>query len=325
MKFKLLTLLMALSALSLSAAGYHVNNDNGFVNGSAWNNSTVDYFVEVNRNGSIVFAGCTEGQELAFRLTPKKGKKGEYSVSAVDPSDPINPLPDATTARYISKDGGNFLCLYDRKGSLLDVFTPLESHDALNDALWKRTCAMMGEYTTPRGEPLLIEGREQMELSGDFLPYSNITFNGFLTGVIEIKGSSSLAGMWKVKITADGLQLDKMTTDDEYFRFFNPTGEVKHLTWSRADRPRFGFASEVLLNGDNLRPFDKADLRLMRNEILFHHGYVPNSPDLRAYLADKAWYTPASSNDAVYGQLSLIEQLNIELIKTAEENYDANH
>ena len=59
-------------------------------------------------------------------------------------------------------------------------------------------------------------------------------------------------------------------------------------------------------------------LRLMRNSILAHNGYVFQSPDLQEYFGKEPWYKPADNNDNI--QLSLLERLNIDIIKTREKN-----
>ena len=81
------------------------------------------------------------------------------------------------------------------------------------------------------------------------------------------------------------------------------------------DQNRFGFTGNTLLNGVLYR-YDKPLLRIMRNAILASHGYVFRSKDLKAYFEAQPWYRPAASNSDV--RLSLLEQLNLALIQTAE-------
>ena len=60
----------------------------------------------------------------------------------------------------------------------------------------------------------------------------------------------------------------------------------------------------------------------MRNEILARHGYMVSSPDLVEYFGSRSWFSPRPSNDGVFDELSLVEQLNIELIKAEEAKPD---
>jgi hypothetical protein len=70
-----------------------------------------------------------------------------------------------------------------------------------------------------------------------------------------------------------------------------------------------------LLNTPYLMNIPREQLRLMRNEILARHGYVFKSQDLRDYFSKKPWYKPAANNNV---KLNIIEQTNVELIKSEE-------
>lgn len=75
--------------------------------------------------------------------------------------------------------------------------------------------------------------------------------------------------------------------------------------------------SVALLNRHYLSKIpDKVELRLMRNEILARHGYRFQSKDLKEYFGQQHWYKPGNNNAAI--RLSLIEQINVELIKSEE-------
>ena len=60
----------------------------------------------------------------------------------------------------------------------------------------------------------------------------------------------------------------------------------------------------------------------MRNAILAKHGYMMSSPDLVEYFGGQPWFSPRPSNDEVFDELSLVETLNIELIKSEEAKAD---
>ena len=60
----------------------------------------------------------------------------------------------------------------------------------------------------------------------------------------------------------------------------------------------------------------------MRNSILAKHGYMFSSCDLADYFASQPWFSPRPSNDGVTDELSLVESLNIELIKCEEAKAD---
>ena len=60
----------------------------------------------------------------------------------------------------------------------------------------------------------------------------------------------------------------------------------------------------------------KSELRLLRNKILAYHGYRFQSKDLQEYFGNVGWYKPVSENNTI--KLSIIEQTNIQLIKSEE-------
>lgn len=60
----------------------------------------------------------------------------------------------------------------------------------------------------------------------------------------------------------------------------------------------------------------KSELRLLRNKILAYHGYRFQSKDLQEYFSNVSWYKPVSDNNTI--KLSIVEQTNIQLIKSEE-------
>lgn len=74
--------------------------------------------------------------------------------------------------------------------------------------------------------------------------------------------------------------------------------------------------TNTLLNTPYLMNIPREQLRLMRNEILARHGYTFKSKDLRDYFSSKWWYKPGTNNAAI--KLNIIEQTNVELIKSEE-------
>ncbi len=74
--------------------------------------------------------------------------------------------------------------------------------------------------------------------------------------------------------------------------------------------------TSMLLNTTYLGRFSKDELRLMRNEILARHGWKFQSKDLQEHFGAQSWYKPGNDNSAV--KLNIIEQTNIQLIKSEE-------
>ena len=54
----------------------------------------------------------------------------------------------------------------------------------------------------------------------------------------------------------------------------------------------------------------------MRNEIYARHGYIFKTSEMKAYFSQQVWYQ--GQYEEVVGQLTSIEQKNVELIKSYE-------
>lgn len=307
--------LMALLLL-ISACFHGSTYANAIGDVKQWNCGSLTYTPAVQADGSIIFTGCTEGQDLAFRLTPTLIKDGEYSIADENTDECENPFWYAQKVKHMRKDGQNLLCFYDEQGRLRDMLSPLEYPTSEEQAEHKWARQLKGEYTSSYGEPLTIGDDGTMRFSRIDLTYGHITFNGMIVGLVEIKGGTRLEGIWKVELTPEGLKFTKGIMDD-YWQF-QPTEGEEIFTWARTDIPRFDYGSKILLNDDASWNLDPAVQRVLRNEIWMHHGYVPASPDLKEYLVGKEWFTPRPSNDGILEELSLIEVLNIERLKTAE-------
>ena len=76
--------------------------------------------------------------------------------------------------------------------------------------------------------------------------------------------------------------------------------------------------NSILLNRAYLQSCvaTKSELRLLRNKILAYHGYRFQSKDLQEYFGNVGWYKPVSDNNTI--KLSIVEQTNIQLIKSEE-------
>jgi len=88
------------------------------------------------------------------------------------------------------------------------------------------------------------------------------------------------------------------------------------------ERPISDVLSGRLLNAHYLGRFSKPQLRLMRNEILARHGWKFQSKDLQEHFGSQSWYKPVANNNTI--KLDIIEQTNIQLIKSEEAVPDEN-
>ena len=301
----ILTLVFMLTAQAQDPGkGEVVNCEEGITTGSKWNVGSLDYFAEVNVDKTITFNAMAEGEELMFRLTPNYSKADEYVLSDEPGGDGLNPFSVTPRVKYIDKQGWKLLCLYDQKDRLQNILD-----------------GMQGYYTDRYGDTLQFSSGNIYEKGTARATYEHVTFNGNVTGVMSISGLTYLEGLWEVVQTLDGLTLYSVKQDG--YGMFERTGQKETLTWVNTES-RFSYARMVLLNDGQFRKLSKSTLRIMRNAILAGHGYMVSSPDLVDYFGKQPWFVPRPSNDGVFDELSLVEQLNIELIKAEETKADAD-
>lgn len=310
---KFVMMILPFVALTISAQGIK--------NGSKWNIDNLEYEANVHPDKTITFTAMAEGEELAFRLTPSTSKKNEFALTEDSNADGFNPFEKTPRAKYIEQSGQKLLCLYDENGLLHNVLDGSFFGDGEKVAMGKWMQQIMGQYVMNDGTQVNI-GYEQMNVDGVICPYSNISFNGCVTGVISVKGGSRFEGMHEVVQTLDGVILYEVEQDE--YGLFKRLNHKDVLKWVN-NEPRFGYASYILLNDKQFRMMKKSTLRIMRNAILGKHGYMFSSPDLQEYFAGQPWFSPRPSNDDIDTSLTLVEKLNIELIKAEENNPDHNN
>ena len=308
---KIVFMMLALVGMTVSAQGIK--------SGSKWNVNNLVYEAKVNIDKTITFTAMAEGEELAFRLTPNYSKKNEFVLSEELNADGFNPFSKSPRAKYIEKEGWKLICLYDLKGNLHDVLDGSFFGEGEVVAMGKWMQQIMGKYTDSYGDTLEIGHEIIYEKGIARAEYKNIAFNGTVTGVLRISGLTDLEGMWEAVQTLDGLTLYEVEQDE--YGMFKRKDQQKTLSWVNTE-PRFGYANRVLLNDRMFRKMKKSTLRVMRNSILAKHGYMFSSRDLADYFASQPWFSPRPSNDGVLDELSLVESLNIELIKCEEAKAD---
>ncbi len=275
-------------------------------------------------NGQVLMNGMAEGEEIEFVLAPVAGKPDTFQVKD-SPNGYVNMYESAKTVKHLQEGNLDVLCFYNEKNLLEDVLSKETEDDSevLNRTRWIQQ--MKGYYVIEfDGEVYNLEWEDNvLNIGGILVPYEAETFNGNPTGYINVEetGGTFLMGLWQVEPTLEGFRLHEVEYDDMDFTslFDRKKGELFYEFWyNDEDTDRFAYASLILLNDKQFREFDKPTLRIMRNSILAHNGYVFSSADLKEYFGNQAWYRPAASNDEVYPKLSLIERLNIELIQAME-------
>ena len=286
--------------------------------GSMWYNGALVYTATLHDGGNVIFDSTVEGEELEFMLVPVKGEPGTYTI-AQGPNDAMMVEEVGHTVRLIQQEDLNILCFYDAKGTLYKLMsaTAEEDNQKLNVENWMTL--LRGDYTMTDGTRVSIDWNKA-NVGGTYVPIEAMTFNGHTTGILSIDGEgTALNGCMEVEFIKDGLCLYPVGFDEYEF----PHRLLVDSFTLIESNPNYGcydYVCNTLLHGSELNYFDKPTLRLMRNFILARRGYVFQSKDLKEYFEKEPWYRPAESNDDV--QLSLLERLNIELIKYREATFD---
>ena len=223
------------------------------------------------------------------------------------------------TVRLVKQEDLNILCFYDSKDALYKIMdaTREEDNQKLNVENWMRM--LRGDYTMADGTRVTIDWNKAL-VGGTYVPIEAMTFNGHTTGILSIDGEGTpLNGPMEVQFIKGGLCLYPVGFDEYEFPHRLLVDSLT-LIESNPNCGCYDYVCHTLLHGSELNYYDKPTLRLMRNAILACRGYVFQSKDLKEYFGKEPWYRPVENNDEI--RLSLLEQLNIELIKYREATFD---
>lgn len=292
-----------------------------------WYDGAITYDATNLENKNVQMYGMDEGEEHEFILRYNKEINPNHQIYTIDngPHDYVNEYGQGRTVRHRKAEGWDVICFYDSDNRLRSVMSGESEWDAekLNKARWLNQ--MTGEYLIEKEdecEQFFSWSWESLSINHVAYPYEIITFNGRVTGFITIKSvdgaPNELEGTWEAVPTLRGFMLYSVdTTTGSTPWEWERKGKVYEFAESNPEVGRFFYASTTLLNDKWFRRFDKPTLRIMRNAILARHGYRFQSQDLQEYFSNEPWYKPAKSNDNI--KLSFVEQLNIELIKSVED------
>ncbi|MBR4380731.1 MAG: YARHG domain-containing protein [Bacteroidaceae bacterium] len=165
--------------------------------------------------------------------------------------------------------------------------------------------------TTSQGDELTLEKVKEGEYKiipsreADDCPFG--AEFGWRVQHIRQEGESFLAVR---KPNGDIMWTMEQTTNNE--------DECRELQMMMGQEEPWNAVNGVLLNRAYLQNYvaTKKELRILRNKILAYHGYRFQSEDLQEYFSNVRWYKPGNNNDAI--KLSIVEQMNIQLIKSEE-------
>ncbi|MBQ7419648.1 MAG: YARHG domain-containing protein [Prevotella sp.] len=288
--------------------------------GGNWYNGWLVYSADQQAGGKIVMNAMAEGEEHEFVLVPVEGKKDTYRVTD-GTNHYVNEYGNISTVRHLRQGRLDVLCFYNQKSQLEAVMSKESEWDAekINKKRWLGH--FYGNYTSAKDDLQMSWDAYNITADDVASSFEVVTFNGLVMGYVTVapakEGTHRLEGTWEVEPTLEGITLHSAAFDSEAFMWVRDGIDIS-LKRTIYDDGRFPFTSQILLNTQTLGKYDKKTLRIMRNEILARHGYRFQSKDLQEYFGKQSWYHPAASNDQV--KPTFLEQLNIDLIKSAENS-----
>lgn len=311
------TLLAAVTCLAATAAG--INPDEW--RDTRWTDGFAFFAFTRAESGRLVFEGGTlhEGG-YGFALVPAAGDN-KWTLKSLDPQFEFSPFAGSSAIGSIVSratiDGQEVLLVRNSAGAVTDVLRRMTGRDDLHtmvvaDLRWN----LAGEYTDTRGKQYTFYSDGTLTPPGR----GNVAFK--FEEIYDMPSyviTLATGEHWMFEPVAEGLDLymAKPLEDDEWEK-----GQlIAHLTKKPMEGGEpYGCwpeTSSFLLTSTYAGFYDKATLRLMRNEIYARHGVKFSSADLKArFTPAKGWPTPTI--DATQAKLSAIELINVDLIRNME-------
>jgi len=301
------------------------------IDGGNWYDGEIVYSASQKADGKVRMHAMDEGEEYEYWLIPMADKKDTYWITR-DLNNPEYEYHDVVKVRHLKENGLDVLCYYTKNDGLKNVMSNEKEWDAekINKEKWLRQ--FYGHFVTEEEsefEKTLMWNSSQLSVNGTELAFEVITFNGRITDCIriyEVEDTTNelvneMVGTWRVIPNRDGFEFISVDEESDNMPYlWKPDGPKYQFSipYNYRASGRFEYANHILLNDRQFAKMDKKTLRFMRNEILAYHGYRFQSKDLKDFFEEEPWYHPAPSNDQI--KLSLVEQLNIELIKYVENS-----
>ena len=274
-----------------------------FTANSIWYNGFEKITCASESSKSFMFEADWWGEDGAtFTLT--KTTDNHFTVSNFDDYEYLEIIKDV---EYRVVDGHKLLLFKDAKGNILKHYEYMD-HDMWEAEIIKGYHYILdGTYVDETGVKYVFDG-------GDLTMGNNKYSISIDPDMFYILRINDAVYWWTV--TTTGINIYNVSEGE-----YGPLqGNVWHRLKEVSPNGRWEFLSKEIVPQTFMWRYPSGLIRIIRNEIYARHGYVFNSADLKNYFSKQPWYKPADNNDDV--QLSLLERLNIELIKYREATYD---
>ena len=271
-----------------------------------WSTGEWFLFGDSDDGSKIVFSVGT-GHEGGPNLVVKRVSNGVFEN--VSDNNEYPEIAKLKLVKYNCAKRGTTNALYceNAKGEVSHIF--LESDDSFMENSF---CDVLeGFYKGSDGKQYVF-AEHTLSIDGVSAQYEPLACEMGYTNGFKYKGKR-----YCFMISENGVNLYTTNSSDDGGDYEPDKLWVKLTSDQEALGGRWVLLKDNIVTESYLGYYDKKLLRLMRNEIYARHGYKFASADLTNYFSKMSWYKPVSDNSKV--KLSDIEQLNINLIKIAED------
>lgn len=292
-------------------------------NGSMWTDGMSFYKATVKKGGKVVMEGGTL-HEGGFKFVLKQTAKKKYTVHPGHSGDDYITMgshcKDGYRVMFENVGGRNVLTCYNAEGQAVAMLQQFSGslEEFINNNRYEAFAGQYEDVNTGKKWIFFYDGKYEIGQKGPSPHYTVVKEYEMPSDIIRLADGTA----YKVDITAQGINLRacKLIGYQDGEVEGAEVGDVVAVL-NRTKSPyaagKWSVCAFKLLSPAMLSMYDKATLRLMRNEIFARRGWGFQSDDLTAYFNQQPWYNALVRNEAV--NLTELEKKNAEIIKMVED------
>lgn len=241
------------------------------------------------------------------------------------------PCPQGSNVVAQFTDNDTYLIVEDEQGDAAYCLRKMKSKENLKDVIISQMkLAWTGSYSVSFSALGECPKGSKCEITADKIQLGSWVNSGYRvceeyespSNIVRLSNGKYIkiqphgnAGDLRTSLTLLAVSYDK---ENEVYGDEHVIMVLDRVRGSKASR--WPTDKRLMLPGE-ITNYPKKELRVMRNEIYARHGYRFSSADLQEYFSGESWYEKDSDpdiNNKIH--FSIIEFLNISLLKSAENN-----
>lgn len=312
----LASLLFSVAIPTLTAAGIE--------KGSSWTDGfTAVTVTEVKGHISTFMGGTLHEGGTEFQLF--RLPSGEYSVAATE-RDADNDFcyfggntQNGDKVVLSKVDGIEVLASYDANGNMKHMYQRFDGdldRFEINDMM----TVIAGDYVDSKGGVWKFTTDQKLAMPGTTLQQYTIMYTYEIPeNIFKLANGKFI----QVEESTTGVNIYNCQFDEqeEYGTKGKLIAKLRKTNTPWGKKGLCPYTSTRLINCTMLSGYDRNMLRIIRNEIWARHGYMFSSADLKKHFTNQSWYLPSSQGNSSI-RLTPVEQMNVEIIKAAENSLD---